>query len=182
MLLCTLFTKHLTLFLFIFFFSPSLHPLSSLSASLLLKDPRLSQSICTWRKLGVSKSRGYVVCEVWRNGGAHLLTGWGTLENSYLIRWSRVQSNLLESPWRGWHLALTQASMGPLRLGQSQKGHTLTTHQILEALLKPLSTCRMIRCDGHYLWIMLWSEREREIFFFFFLFKKQRVFWGWKFT
>ena len=116
-----------------------------------LEVPKLSQSICTWRKLGVSKSRGYVVCEVWRNGGAHLLTGWGTLENSYLIRWSRVQSNLLESPWRWWHLALTQASMGPLRLGQSQKGHTLTTHQILEALLKPLSTCRMIRCDGHYL-------------------------------
>ena len=151
MLLCTLFTKHLTLFLFIFFFSPSLHPLSSLSASLPLKVRHGNQSVCTWRKLGVSKSRGYVVCEVWRNGLINLLAGWGTLENSYLIRWSRVQSNLLESPWRGWHLALTQASMGPLRLGQSQKGHTLTTHQILEALLKPLSTCRMIRCDGHYL-------------------------------
>ena len=155
MLLCTLFTKHLALFLFIFFFSPSLHPLSSLSASLPLKVRHGNQSVCTWRKLGVSKSRGYVVCEVCWNGAIHLLTGWGTLENSYLISWSRVQSNLLESPWRWWHLALTQASMGPLRLGQSQKGHTLTTHQILEALLKPLSTCRMIRCDGHYLWIML---------------------------
>ena len=154
MLLCTLFTKHLALFLFIFFFSPSLHPLSSLSASLSLEVPRLSQSICAWRKLGVSKSRGYVVCEVCWNGAINLLAGWRTLENSYLIRWSRVQSNLLESPTRWWHVAhvaLTQASMGPLRLGQSQKGHTLTTHQISEALLKPLSTCRMIRCDGHYL-------------------------------
>ena len=117
MLLCTLFTKHLALLLFIFFFSPSLHPLSSLSASLPLKVRHGNQSVCTWRKLGVSKSRGYVVCEVCWNGGIHLLAGWGTLENSYLISWSRVQSNLLESPRRWWHVALTQASMGPLGLG-----------------------------------------------------------------
>ena len=143
MLLCTLFTKHLALFLFIFFFSLSLHPISSLSASLFLKVTRLAQTIYTWRKLGVSRSRGYVVCEVCWIRGPHLLAGYRAWKNSYLIRWSRIQSilALLASPIRWWHV---QASMGPLRLRHSQQGHTLTTHQISEALLKPLSSSRMI--------------------------------------
>ena len=111
------------LFSYIFYFSLLLHPLSSLSASLSLEVPRLSQSICTWRKLGVSKSRGYVVCEAWRNGLINLLAGYRTLENSYLIRWSRIQSilALLESPIRWWH---SQSQYGPSQIGpQSTRSH-----------------------------------------------------------
>ena len=115
MLLCTLFTKHLALLLFIFFFSLSLHPLSSLSASLPFRVRVRNQTVCIWRKLGVSRSRGYVVCEVCWNGAINLLAGWRTLENSYLIRWSRIQSilALLESPIRWWHVGTHTSQYGP---------------------------------------------------------------------